>query len=1084
MFNVRYKIGLDIGITSVGWATVLLDYNDEPYKILHMGTRIFDAAEHPKTGASLALPRREARSARRRLRRRRHRLERIRNLIVTQGILSEEEMNNLYDQIFDKDIYEIRVEALDKLLTPEEWTRLLIHLAQRRGFKSNRKADAKENEAGRLLQAVKENRELLEAKGYRTIGEMLLYDEKFKEHKRNKNEDYSHTIAREMLVAEINLLFESQRVLQNEFASEEFQQKYLEIYTSQRSFDQGPGGPSPYAGNQIEKMIGQCTFERDEKRAPRAAYSFEYFTLLQNINNMRIQGKESIRTLTEEERQIVIGLAHDVAELNYFRIRTALKLNEEELFVALQYGSKTNKEVESKAKFTYLKGYHQIRKALDKVAKGRIKTYPTQTLNAIAYAYTVYKSDDNKIKDYLKVYDLDSEDMEILLSEIPGFSKFGRLSVQACDKIIPYLEQGKKYNEACDLAGYDFKARGRAEKSRLLPSQIDELEDITNPVVRRAIAQTRKVINSIIRVYDASPAYISVELAREMAKDLDERNKIRKGNEENATENARVVKEITNLGIISPKGQDIVKYKLWKQQDGICPYSLRPLELSQLFKVGYADVDHIIPYSKCFNDSYRNKVVTSSEENRQKGNRLPLEYLKGERRDAFVIWVKNNIHDRRKQSNLLKERLTEEDIKEFKDRNLNDTKYISRFMLNYINDYLQFGEIKPGRSKHVTAVNGVVTSYIRKRWGLSKVREDGDLHHAVDALVVACTTDGMIQKVTRYSTYQETRFSKEKELMVDTETGEVIERFPLPWPEFRKELEMRLANDPTVYSKYFSNYSKDEEVAPLFVSRMPKRKVTGAAHKETIKSPKAKEDGFTIVKRSLTALKLNKDGEIADYYNPESDTRLYEALKARLAMHGGKGEKAFTEPFYKPTSTGKQGPLVKKVKLIEKASLTVDVHSGKGIADNDRMVRIDVFKVEGDGYYFIPIYVADTLKRFLPKKASVQNKPYEDWREMKEDNFLFSLYPNDLVKVTAKKDIKFSIINKDSTLPRESYANECLVYFVGANISTAAIGVINHDNTYCVGSLGIKTLKKIEKYQVDVLGNYSKVTKEKRMRFR
>ena len=69
---IPYAIGLDVGITSVGWAVVALNEDDAPYGILDMGVRIFDVAEQPKTGASLAAPRREARSARRRLRRRSH----------------------------------------------------------------------------------------------------------------------------------------------------------------------------------------------------------------------------------------------------------------------------------------------------------------------------------------------------------------------------------------------------------------------------------------------------------------------------------------------------------------------------------------------------------------------------------------------------------------------------------------------------------------------------------------------------------------------------------------------------------------------------------------------------------------------------------------------------------------------------------------------------------------------------------------------------------------------------------------------------------------------------------------------------
>ena len=110
-----YGIGLDIGVTSVGWAVLALDGEEKPRGIIDMGSRIFDAAEHPKTGASLALPRREARSARRRLRRHRHRKERIRELVVSSGLLGREELNSLFDGQL-ADIYAL----LEKLARREE----------------------------------------------------------------------------------------------------------------------------------------------------------------------------------------------------------------------------------------------------------------------------------------------------------------------------------------------------------------------------------------------------------------------------------------------------------------------------------------------------------------------------------------------------------------------------------------------------------------------------------------------------------------------------------------------------------------------------------------------------------------------------------------------------------------------------------------------------------------------------------------------------------------------------------------------------------------------------------------------------
>ena len=260
-------------------------------------------------------------------------------------------------------------------------------------------------------------------------------------------------------------------------------------------------------------------------------------------------------------------------------------------------------------------------------------------------------------------------------------------------------------------------------------------------------------------------------------------------------------------------------------------------------------------------------------------------------------------------------------------------------------------------------------------------------------------------------------------------------------------------------------------------------KITGAAHKETIKSPRALDEGLLVAKMPLSALKLDKDGEIAGYYKPESDRLLYEALKVRLRQFGGDGKKAFAEPFHKPKHDGTPGPLVSKVKLCEPTTLSVAVHGGLGAANNDSMVRIDVFHVEGDGYYFVPIYIADTLKPELPDRACVAFKPISEWKPMDEKNFIFSLYPNDLLHVTHKKNLKLSLANKESTLPASREVKDAFLYYTSANIFTSAISVRNHDNTYLISGLGIKTLEKLEKYTVDVLGEIHKIEKEPRMPF-
>ena len=189
---MKYIIGLDMGITSVGFATMMLDDKDEPCRIIRMGSRIFEAAEHPKDGSSLAAPRRINRGMRRRLRRKSHRKERIKDLIIKNELMTADEIIAIYSTGKKlSDIYQIRAEALDRKLNTEEFVRLLIHLSQRRGFKSNRKVDAKEkgSDAGKLLSAVNSNKEMKIEKNYRTISEMLYKDVKFSEYKRSKADD-------------------------------------------------------------------------------------------------------------------------------------------------------------------------------------------------------------------------------------------------------------------------------------------------------------------------------------------------------------------------------------------------------------------------------------------------------------------------------------------------------------------------------------------------------------------------------------------------------------------------------------------------------------------------------------------------------------------------------------------------------------------------------------------------------------------------------------------------------------------------------------------------------------------------------
>lgn len=222
----------------------------------------------------------------------------------------------------------------------------------------------------------------------------------------------------------------------------------------------------------------------------------------------------------------------------------------------------------------------------------------------------------------------------------------------------------------------------------------------------------------------------------------------------------------------------------------------------------------------------------------------------------------------RKRQNLLKQCLTEAESSDFIERNLKDTQYITKAVYNLIRNHLELADSKYNRknASPVYPVNGAVTSMLRSRWGVHKIREDDNLHHCLDAAVIAATSPALVQRLTEYYKRRETLI-KTSAGYADPTTGELVDavqdnRIPEPWPIFRKELEARLSSNPREVIDWLNlpTYKRGEPIKPVFVSRMPNHKVTGAAHAETIRSGKAGE-GTTVSKIPLNKLSL-KNGKI------------------------------------------------------------------------------------------------------------------------------------------------------------------------------------------------------------------------------
>lgn len=1019
--DMKYVLGLDIGIASVGWSVLDLDEK----RIADMGVRAFNAAEDPKTRAPLAEPRRLARGSRRRLRRRAGRLRRAKDLFVHYGFIEESRRESAFETSPEKKSpWQLRAEGLDGLLTGEEFARALFHIIKRRGFKSNRKkvASEKDQDSKKMLAAIDGNSKKTKEHNYRTAGEMLWEDEKFRDHQRNTSGSYENTVDRELLKEEIVILFQRQAELGSQFAKPDIQNALVEVFTWQKPFA---------SGDDVLKLIGNCTFEPGEKRAPRHSYHAERFNLLQKINSLTYTQNGDRIFLTPEQRKKIEKFAYDKAKVTYAQIRKETNITEDARFTALNYLRKSNKDAEQtesveaceKSTFFELTGYHSLRKACgDDNLWNKVRSDP-DLMDNLAYALTFFKTDED-ISNCLNEHGVSNE-IIAAMRNCDGFTKVIHLSTVAIKKILPYLEQGFVYSDACEKAGLKPPSKDKQDKLPAISSDVTR-----NPVVLRALSQSRKVVNAVIRRYGL-PYRIHIELARDMGKSAEKRREIENQQRENRNIREHLEEQFDEkFKRGKPSSTDLLKWRLYREQDGKCAYSLQPLDIERLFEPGYAEIDHILPYSRSFDDGRSNKALALASENQKKKNQTPYEaFGHDEKRwEQYEGQVKAVIKDPKKRNNLLRENFDEKNEREWKDRNLSDTRYISREFSSFVRENLKFADGDEDK-QHVVCINGQITARARWLWGLMKIREEDDLHHALDASVVAALLPHQVKMITEHAKVGEVR-----ETYVDPETGEIIEcekpRLPYPWKGFRNEIE--------------------DKMKGITVSRMPIRKHSGAIHEETIRSirrPNADEKPYSVVRKPLTSLSVN---DLEKMFAPETNEKLYKAIRDRMAEYDNIAKKAFTEPLHKPTKDGTLGPIVKSVKVYQ--TQNTGILTRKGIADNGDMVRIDIsWKKDKKGklnYYTTPIYLSDTIR------GNLVDIPGE---------FLFSLYRYDLMRVKTNDRDVFGYYRK-----------------YNCNNGQLTISPTNDNRKESLITICIKTALSVEKYEMTVLGNYHPVRGEVR----
>jgi len=1038
---LNYILGLDIGIASVGWAMVEIDDKENPVRLIDLGVRVFERAEVPKTGDSLAAARRLARSVRRLTRRRAPRPLPRRRLLKHEGVLKPEDFDeNGFIKLLPNTPWQLRAAALDRRLAPLEWAAVLLHLVKHRGYLSQRKNEGEtaDKELGALLKGVADNTHTLQAGDFRTPAELALNKfEKESGHIRNQRGDYSHTFSRKDFQAELVLLFKKQKEFGNPHISDGLKEGIETLLMAQRP---------ALSGDAVQKMLGYCTFEPTEPKAAKNTYTAERFIWLTKLNNLRILEQGSERPLTDTQRATLMDEPYRKSKLTYAQARKLLDLDDTAFFKGLRYG-KDNAEAST---LMEMKAYHAISRALEKEGlkdkKSPLNLSP-ELLDEIGTVFSLFKTDEDitgRLKDRVQ-----PEILEALLKHI-SFDKFVQISLKALRRMVPLMEQGKRYDEACaEIYGDHYGKKNTEEEIYLPPIPADE---IRNPVVLRALSQARKVINAVVRRY-GSPARIHIETAREVGKSFKDRKEIEKRQEENRKDREKAAakfREYFPNFVGEPKSKDILKLRLYEQQHGKCLYSGKEIDLGRLNEKGYVEIDHALPFSRTWDDSFNNKVLVLGSENQNKDNQTPYEYFNGKDNSRewqeFKARVETSRFPRSKKQRILLQKFDEDG---FKERNLNDTRYVNRFLCQFIADHM----LLTGKGKRrVFASNGQITNLLRGFWGLRKVRAENDRHHALDAVVVACSTVAMQQKITRFVRYKEMNAFDGK--TIDKETGEVLHQkthFPQPWEFFAQEVMIRVFGKPdgkpefeeadtpeklrTLLAEKLSSRPEavHEYVTPLFVSRAPNRKMSGQGHMETVKSAKRLDEGISVLRVPLTQLKLK---DLEKMVNREREPKLYEALKARLEAHKDDPAKAFAEPFYKYDKAGNRTQQVKAVRVEQVQKTGVWVRNHNGIADNATMVRVDVFE-KGGKYYLVPIYSWQVAKGILPDRAIIAFKDEEDWQLIDDSfNFKFSLHPNDLIEVITKKARIFG-------------------YFASCHRGTGNINIRIHDLDNKVGKNGI-----------------------------
>ncbi len=824
--HLKYRLALDLGTTSLGWALIKLNTENQPTAIIKAGVRIFSDGRNPKDGSSLAVTRRNARAMRRRRDRLLKRKERMMNALVRLGFFPADETER--KALADLNPYELRAKGLTEALTPAEFARALFHINQRRGFKSNRKTDKADNESGALKTAISALRITLEHEQCRTVGEWLYkrhiagesvrarFRQKpytTEEGKKRIEKSYDLYIDRKMIEEEFDALWTAQSAFNPELFNEAAGSELKDILLFQRKLR--------------PVLAGRCTLLPDEERAPLAIPSVQRMRMYQEVNHLRILGAQlSENALTLPQRNELIHALEQNSKRTFTQIKKLLNLSG-----ATQFNFEDPKRQELKGNTTsailgsdkyFGKAWYQWTESLqDEIVWQLLKEENESALIQWLMSHT----------------GMDEATAErIANANLP--EGYGSLSIKAIERILPELRNAViTYDKAVIEAEFDHHSHLNPSKvsGEILPelpyygeplqrfvgfgtgNTNDRPEKcfgrIANPTVHVGLNQVRTVVNTLIKRY-GHPAEVIIEVARELKQSKAQRDEETKRQAQNQRRNDQYRKDIANLvyggNIHSVTHQDIQKMILWKELnlndalDRRCPYTGAQIGEILLFSE-QVEIEHILPFSMTLDDSLNNKTVSMRAANRIKGNMTPWQAF-GERRiegfDYEAILQRAELMPKGKRYRFAKDGYAQwlREDKDFLARALNDTRYLSRVAKEYLT------LICPQNTR---VIPGQMTALLRAKFGLNNIlgldglknRED-HRHHAIDACVIGVTDQGLLQRFANAS-------ASTRQKQVD----KLVEHMPDPWPTYREHVQRAVGN--------------------IYVSHKPDHSYEGAMHEET-----------------------------------------------------------------------------------------------------------------------------------------------------------------------------------------------------------------------------------------------------------